>query len=38
MGYFGLEKSMLITADREERIMIEGRTIEVLPMWKWLLL
>ncbi len=37
MTWFGLKRSLLITADREETIEKEGRVIEVKPMWKWLL-
>jgi len=37
MAWFGLKRSLLITADREETIERDGRVIEVKPMWKWLL-
>lgn len=37
MDYFKLDRAYLITADREEKIEVEGRVIEVVPMWKWLL-
>ena len=37
MNYFNLQKSQLITAEREEMIEVDGKTIEVVPMWKWLL-
>lgn len=37
MDYFKLDRASLITADREEKIEVEDRVIEVIPMWKWLL-
>ncbi len=37
MSYFNLTYSYLITSEREETLEVEGKTIEVLPMWKWLL-
>jgi len=32
-----VDKALLITADAEEEIKAEGKTIQVLPLWKWLL-
>ncbi len=38
MAYFNLKNSYLITHDKDETIEIDGKNIEVIPMWKWLLL
>ncbi len=38
MRYFNLNKSYLITSEREESIEIDEGSIEVIPMWKWLLM
>ncbi len=35
MEYFGLKKSYLITAEEEEKIEIEGKTIITIPFYKW---
>jgi len=35
MEYFGLKKSYLITAEEEEKIEIEGKTIITIPFCKW---
>ena len=37
MEYFNLSKSYLVTASRDETIEVDGRVIEIVPMWKWLL-
>ena len=37
MEWFGLDRSYLITADEEKIIEKDGQTIEIKPMWKWLL-
>lgn len=37
MDYFNLQQSLLVTAEREETIIVGPKTIEVVPMWKWLL-
>ena len=37
MKYFKVEKSYLITKEKEETIAVEGGEIMVIPMWKWLL-
>lgn len=34
---FPLTKAFIITYDEEETIETSGLTIEVLPIWKWLL-
>lgn len=34
---FGLKKMMIITMDEEETIEAEGNSIEIVPVWKWLL-
>lgn len=38
MEYFKLEKSYLITSEVEEIIDVESKKIEIIPMWKWLLM
>ncbi len=38
MRYFNLKKSYLVTSEKEETIEVDERSIEVIPMWKWLLL
>ena len=38
MRYFNLTKSYLITSEREEIVKTESGSIEVIPMWKWLLM
>lgn len=35
---FPNSKLFVITMDEEETIMYEGVVIEVLPVWKWLLM
>ncbi|MBQ0080379.1 MAG: ATP-binding protein [Alistipes sp.] len=35
--FFPLDKAYIITYDEEETIETKGLTIEVLPIWKWLL-
>ncbi len=37
MSYFNLSHSYLVTSEKDETLEIEGKTIEVIPMWKWLL-
>ena len=34
---FKLDKALIITYDHEETIIKDGLTIEVIPVWKWLL-
>ncbi len=38
MEYFDLQKAYLITSEKEEIIKVGEKEIEVLPMWKWLLI
>ncbi len=38
MEYFDLQKAYLITSEKEEKIKVGEKEIEVLPMWKWLLI
>lgn len=35
---FPLQKALIITRDQEEQIVENGLTIEVIPIWKWLLM
>jgi len=37
MKYFNLTTSYLVTAEKEETIEVDEGSIEVIPMWKWLL-
>ena len=37
MRYFNLTKSYLVTAEKEETLEVDEGYIEVIPMWKWLL-
>ena len=37
MRYFKLDRAYLVTANRDEMIEVEEGSIEVVPMWKWLL-
>jgi predicted AAA+ superfamily ATPase len=37
MKYFNLSKAYLVTAQRDETIELDEGTIELIPMWKWLL-
>jgi predicted AAA+ superfamily ATPase len=38
MKYFKLDRAYLVTAVRDEVIEVDVGVIEVIPMWKWLLL
>jgi predicted AAA+ superfamily ATPase len=38
MDEFNLSKGLILTEDNEEIIEKEGKTIEYIPLWKWLLL
>jgi len=37
MRYFKLNEAILITQDEEESLKIDGQTIRIKPLWKWLL-
>jgi len=37
MDYFHLQKSYLVTKERDETLQVEGKKIVLVPMWKWLL-
>jgi predicted AAA+ superfamily ATPase len=37
MKYFNLDKSYLVTKQRDEIITLDGKQIIIVPMWKWLL-
>lgn len=37
MEYFSINKAYLITADKEQELQIENKSISIIPMWKWLL-
>ena len=37
MDYFNLKNSLLITSEIENIVKIEDKTINILPLWKWLL-
>jgi len=38
MKYFKLSQAYLVTAQRDELVEVEEGSIEVIPLWKWLLL
>ncbi len=38
MNYYKLKKSYLITKEKVEEIKVEGKTIEMIPLWKWMLI
>lgn len=33
----GLNRATLVTLDEEEQIVVDGREIQVIPVWRWLL-
>jgi len=35
---FGIEQNFIITYDQQETIVLDGVKIEVIPLWKWLLM
>jgi predicted AAA+ superfamily ATPase len=37
MEFFSINESLLITAESEENVSIQGKTINIIPLWKWLL-
>jgi predicted AAA+ superfamily ATPase len=37
MNYIGIERSMLITKDKDEILTIDNKQIVCIPLWKWLL-
>lgn len=38
MNTYNLDKGLILTENEEEALQIEGRNIQVLPIWKWLLI
>ena len=38
MDTHGLKKGTIITEDKDDKISIEGKEINIIPIWKWLLL
>jgi len=38
MEYFNIDKSYLITANRDEVLNIKDKKIMIIPLWKWLLI
>jgi predicted AAA+ superfamily ATPase len=38
MNYYKVDKSILITAEREETYQTENKTIHIIPLWKWLIM
>jgi len=38
MEYFNLQKSYLVTKERDETLQLGDKEIIIIPMWKWLLL
>jgi len=37
LNYIGLDKGYILTLDKNEEISIAGKTINILPVWKWIL-
>lgn len=37
MDEFKLKKGILVTGNREDKMEISGKTVEFIPLWKWLL-
>ncbi|MCF8108135.1 MAG: ATP-binding protein [Desulfohalobiaceae bacterium] len=37
LHYFGCEQGVLLTREQEETVTQDGKTINILPLWKWLL-
>ena len=37
LNKFKLKEGIIITFDQEEDFELEGKTIKVIPVWKWLL-
>ena len=36
MEYFGTKEALLITANKDENIEIDGKKIVIKPLWKWM--
>jgi len=34
---YNLESGLIITDDTEDELVIENKTIKIIPAWKWLL-
>lgn len=37
MDYCRLKRGLILTFDQQEEITVEGKKIEIIPVWKWLL-
>ena len=37
MSYFDAKQAWLVTASHEETVDLDGKTVTILPLWKWLL-
>lgn len=37
MKEFGLDRGLILTSDQEDELRVEGKTIVLKPVWKWLL-
>jgi predicted AAA+ superfamily ATPase len=37
MSYFDAKRAWLVTASHEETVDLDGKTVTILPLWKWLL-
>ena len=37
-AYEPLKKAILVTYEEEETILFDNLTIDVIPLWKWLLI
>jgi hypothetical protein len=37
LHYFGCNEGFLLTREHEETVTRDGKTVTILPLWKWLL-
>ena len=37
MKYMKLDRAELVTQHRDEQIEIQGKRIDIVPLWRWLL-
>ena len=37
MKEFGLDRGLILTSDQEDELKVEGKTLVLKPVWKWLL-
>ncbi|MFZ7257117.1 ATP-binding protein, partial [Avibacterium avium] len=34
MNFFKLEKGVIVTFDQEDKMIVDGKVIEIVPFWK----